>query len=278
MDTKRTLDSVTEAIDTAKRRWPGLTVDPEAVASFVAARIGPETLTEHVEALALVDVVLAIGCTTRAPGAVKAFVREYGPEIDHMRVQTGLTSMPADELRQRVLEHLLVARPNGPPRIAGYRGEGSLHRWVKMATTRLAIDLRRRASTRADLEEPAVLAGVVSDVGEGVLLRLELVPAFRQAVRDVLAALPDDDRTLLQLRYVEGLSVTELAKLRDMHRVTMSRALTKLRQRVGEQVQTRVSELKEIPREELARALDEVRSRLDFTLSVLTRVAPSDGG
>lgn len=277
LDTNRALDSVTAAIEAAKRRWPALAVDPEAVASFVAARIGPQTLTEQVEGLALVDVVLAVGCTTHAPGAVETFVQEYGREIDHLRVQTGLSSMPADELRQRVLEHLLVARADGPPRIAGYRGEGSLHRWVKMATTRVAIDLRRRASTRAGLEEPAVLASVVTDAGEGVLLRLQLLPAFRQAVRDVLSALSDDDRALLQLRYVEGLSVTELAELRGIHRVTMSRGLTKLRERVGEQVQARVSELKAIPREELARALDEVRSRLDFTLSVLTRASPPSG-
>lgn len=270
MDTATAAASIESALAQARRRWPGIDPPEDLVAAFVARQLPARATNATVDALALVDVVLAVACLASDRHATAAFIAEMGREVDYVRGRAGVRDVSVEDVRQRVFERLLVSRPDGPPRLAGYRGDGPLRRWVSMAASRVVVDLQRKAaSAGAAAATSASLPEVVAAMPEVAVLRRSLLPAFRRALRSVLSELEPIERTLLRLRYAQGVSVTDLASMHGTHRVTMSRRLTELRRLVGERVQACVAQAQTIAPAELAEVVPHLRSQLDLSLSVL---------
>lgn len=88
---------------------------------------------------------------------------------------------------------------------------GSVRAWLLMRMRSRALDRRKSAaiSRRADLPAPDAVADAVGDAhgGEDPALGPD-----RQAVRRALAALPAEQRQVLELGYFEGLSSSEIAE------------------------------------------------------------------
>jgi RNA polymerase sigma-70 factor, ECF subfamily len=96
-----------------------------------------------------------------------------------------------DEVCQRTRVQLLVGQP---PRLATDGGRGPLRAWVAIAARRVALNAKR-----------------------------EVNPEARD---DVLLEVVDRARTLLRLRFVEGLELAEIAPLYRVHESTVSRWVT----------------------------------------------------
>jgi len=87
-----------------------------------------------------------------------------------------------------------------------YRPEWSVTTWLYRILTNACVDeIRRR---RARPEEPLPPAAAAGGAGPGPEARLDLERA--------LAKVPTEARALLVLRYVEGLSYAELARVRGI--------------------------------------------------------------
>jgi RNA polymerase sigma-70 factor (ECF subfamily) len=242
----------------------GLELEP--FARHVARRFEDDATVEGLRSLQWGDLVLTWACLQQAPAALRAFDRAFAPVIDQVRRAVGLAQEPA-EFRQRVYQRILVSDGEAPPRIAGYRGTGALKAWVRMVASRIAIDDRRRPEPhREDIDE-ALLGGEAD--GELAVLRDRYGAWFRTAFRTAVQALDAEDRALLRLRYLHGLSVTEIARMRGVHRVTMSRSLTALRQQVLDAIADGIGRESGVPPAEVASVLRLVHSRLDVSLSAM---------
>lgn len=109
---------------------------------------------------------------------------------------------------------------------------GSVRAWLLMRMRSRALDRRKSAalSKRADLPAPDAVVDA-AEPGEDPALGPD-----RQAVRRALAALPAEQRQVLELGYFEGLSSSEIAeRVRAPIGTVKSRvaaALSKLRQAV----------------------------------------------
>ena len=109
---------------------------------------------------------------------------------------------------------------------------GSVRAWLLMRMRSRALDRRKSAalSKRADLPAPEAVIDA-TEPGEDPALGPD-----RQAVRRALAALPAEQRQVLELGYFEGLSSSEIAeRVRAPIGTVKSRvaaALSKLRQAV----------------------------------------------
>jgi len=84
-----------------------------------------------------------------------------------------------------------------------FRGSGRLQPWIRTIATRLAFNHRRDAATRRRYED----AAGIGDLGEGP----EGALIARDVLFEILAALPYSQREVLVLRYVEELSIDEIA-------------------------------------------------------------------
>ena len=92
---------------------------------------------------------------------------------------------------------------------------------------------------------------------------------FHQAVREAFAALSSNQRHLLQLHFVDGLSMTEMGTLYRVNQSSISRWLRDARQSVYEGTKNLLKERLRISSGEFESLLAAVESQLDLSLSEL---------
>ena len=138
---------------------------------------------------------------------------------------------------QNVLTHLLVATPGATARLASYTGAGPLDGWLRVTLTRagisrirvLATEGRAGLGSRPDDEEAAAVVRALDDDPELAALRSRYSGALAGTLKESLAALDDENRTLIREHYLEGLSIDALAARYQTHRATAARRLARAR-------------------------------------------------
>ena len=139
----------------------------------------------------------------------------------------------ADDFAQEVLERLLA---NDCALLRKLHQPRSLNAWLVTLARRHVIDRLRKDAARARYETAYVAEdrteyGVSPESGEAAAER-------KEAVRRALSGLPDSDRIVLELYYVEGLRYAEISAILGLKINTCSarlrRAKAKLRQIIEE--------------------------------------------
>lgn len=249
---------------------PGVTCDRgplrQALRDAITAG-APDAVDATLAALHVADLDLALACAAGDPQALADFDREI-----LARVPMFLARHPArdhaDEIRQRLRERLLVARPDQPARIAAYAGRGSLASWVRVAAVRAASNLIRDERPHDELPDE-VPAAALDDVPELRVLEGRYKAAFRAAFRAAFAGLDAEDRTTLKLHFLDGVTVRQLAPLLGVSSATAGRRLLAAQQRLGEVVLAQLSATLDAPVADLASAVRVLVSRLEVSLSAL---------
>ncbi|HEY6176314.1 MAG TPA: hypothetical protein VIX73_17785 [Kofleriaceae bacterium] len=209
----------------AEARWSdAFTIEPHMFAAFVAARLspGPQRAAEVQRHAA--DLYLACGCALRMPGAVRSFEAmlrsEIGDALRHMNLQSAVI----EDVYQTTLERVIVGEPGRAPRIADYAGHGALRGWTRVVVTRIALDALRSRKPEVPLENAIVdpPAGDASNP-EMSCWKDSFCPSVKTAFDRAMQSLTAEERLLLRQRFVDGLSMGQLATLYRKHRITMLR-------------------------------------------------------
>ncbi len=268
------------ALGRARRRWPGVELGGEAFAAELGRRAaGGGDPAAALAALHAEDLYLALACARGDRAALAHFDRELLGQIGAFVAGIDASPSFADEVRQRLGERLFARRaggggarpgegggegagggPGAGGTIGDYGGRGPLGAWVRVAATRVALNLRRgarRESRRAPSVEEAV--GAALDLAH---VKERYREPFAASLREALRALPPDQRAMLRLYHVEGLSLEALAALYRVHPATASRRLARARERVAE------GALRGL-RERLGASASEVESLVPLVLSRL---------
>jgi RNA polymerase sigma-70 factor (ECF subfamily) len=266
-------DSWSAAVARAHAAWPAGWVP---LASFVehlrvrlpAGRAPAEVLPE----LAVEDLYLAFACALGVAPALEAFAHTVLAGVDAHVARFDASAAFKDEVRQILATRLLVAPPGEAPAIADYAGRAPLSAWVRIATIRAALNLRRgkageveRAAMR-EVDELAAAGDVELDV-----IRRRYRPAFEAAIARALAALPVRDRTLLRLRLVEGVEVDRIATMYGVHRTTMTRWLADVRAKLCDETHRILTAELGATDAELDSLAELIRSQLHVSLVRLLR-------
>jgi len=208
-----------------------------------AAGRGDEVALRHLERLVAPDLTEAARRGDRAPEFV-------------------------DEVRQALRIRLLVAE-GGRVRIDGYVGRGPLRGWVGVAALRVALNLRRAAApASADL-----LADLVSGEADPELRHLKTLyrAEFREALEGALAALPERERAVLRLTYVDGLRLAAVARLYQVHESTASRWASQAAAQVADDARRRLRKRLALSPSSLDSVARMVVSNLDLSIARILR-------
>ncbi len=211
-------------------------VAPTDVQEFVGLHgLDVETLAEE----RLDEIVLARWYASGAPAAAEAFVAAFGDVVRSIGMRS-LRPEEVDDYQQRVLISFLLSDGSSAPRIARYSGRGSLRGFVRTVASRFAIDLRRARGVES---QPSGLASTVAaELDPAARLESEQAKAIMaEALTGALRALKPGERRALRMRYVLGFSVARTAEALGIHEISVSRLVTRVRDRLFKQVHDALS-------------------------------------
>jgi RNA polymerase sigma-70 factor len=249
--------------------WPSLNLTPERFVRHVAERLTPEpTLDGALAALHAADLYLACACTDGLPEALALFERDYLSSVGSHLLRIDRSPAFADEVRQLLREKLLLPL-GGPPRIGEYTGRGALASWVHVATIRTALNLRRGDKKQVDASE-AESQQLLPDP-ELQFIKQRYQADFRMAFQAAIDGLEADQRLLLRLHFLDGLTTSQIGALHQVDKSTVSRWLATARRTLFEETQRLLRERLSLESSELDSLMGLVQSQLDVSLERVLR-------
>jgi RNA polymerase sigma-70 factor (ECF subfamily) len=253
-----TIDELLAAgVADARRRWPGVAVEPAAYVAWIAQRLPADAVSvvAGLRSLHLGDLALACACAAGDGKALAAF--------DAAFLTRGGVS---DDVKQALRAKLFVAEAGGAPRIARYGGRGELRRWVRAAAVRMSVDDIRGVREFAT-ENDTLLAAIGIDASRNPAVeysKMEAVAILQGAVHEAIGVLSDRHRVLLLHYYIDGLDLAELAKLFAIAPSNVSRSLAKARVALLSGIRRSLMKNNKIPPDELDSLVALVKSRLSM--------------
>lgn len=255
----------TAALATARTAWPQVRFDDAQLRTFVTERLVGDDIAAALATAPIADLAIAGACFAQEPTAHAAFDTVL-TEVDAAGAATRSPKDLVEEVKQILRVQLLVARDDRPAGIGGYRGKGPLRGWVRITATRELIRHKkkrdRETSVDRDLDD-ALGAG-----GDPVLdqLKADYRAQFATALREAIAALSAEDRTLLRQQIVDQLSIDELGAAYGVHRATAARWINRARGALVAATRDRLAANLRLPVDEIDSVIRLVQSRLDASV------------
>jgi RNA polymerase sigma-70 factor (ECF subfamily) len=256
-------DNFSESFQRARAGWTGVDVDARALLEHAVARLaGAE---EPVSDVHWEDLYLACACLAGQPSAYALLDARVLAEVGRYVAQIDPSPAFADEVRQRLRERLLVGQP---PKIGEYTGRGPIGGWVRVAAIRTALNLRRE-KTRADRrDEEAGDSEMLPPVRDPELeyLRARYAHEVKEVFATVLEALTADQRNVLRMHYLDGLTLDEIGVAYGVHRATAARWIQQAREAILDLTRKRLNERLRVSPSELESVLALVQTGLVSSL------------
>ena len=167
-------------------------------------------------------------------------------------------------------DKLLVTAPPDRAKICDYSGQGALGGWIRIVAVRAALNLRRARSSEPVLDDEIELASLLPDQAHQAL-KGESQRAFAQALEAAMRAMPVDDRTLIRLHHLDGLTMDQLSGLLKMPRSTIARRIAKCRSALLLATRSHLAEHLVLGDTEVDSLIRVAMSRLDLALSGLMK-------
>lgn len=256
-----------------QRAWPEVGLSQEDFRGFVEERVRdePEPL-QALRQMRAADMYLACACSRQIPEAAEAFREHFFPEIAASIRRIDPARQLLDDVQQIVYQKAFVEADKGPPKVATYKGRGELRNWVRVIALRVAQNLLRDQGKRAAPVPPILMESVCPQHDlEASYLKQHYREAFRAAFDAAVRTLPSEERNILRFRLQEGLQVDQLAVLYKVHRITMTRRIQAIRDRLLSRTRAHLATAIGAQNEEVSSILRLVGSRLDLTLGTLAR-------
>lgn len=251
---------------TAREKWPSVTFDEDVLAEFIGARLFGVDLTAALTTAPAADLAIAAACAAQDKAAHAAFDSVL-TEVDAAGAATNATKDLVTEVKQLLRVQLLVARPDKPPGIAGYRGKGPLRGWVRITATRELIRHKKKLQREAPLADRTLDVLLTSGIDPALAaLKAEYRAEFAVALREAIDDLDVEDRTLLRQQIVDGMSIDAIGAAFGVHRATAARWLNRARGALVAATHRRLAERLKLPVEQIESVIRLVSSQLDASV------------
>lgn len=232
------------ASERARTAWPELVCDDPWFCAALGRRWEPgRDPIAYAGGVHAGDLLLVLACVRGDAAALKLLDERYLRKLADELGRTASLGAFSAEAHQQLRVHLLVApEPGREPRIAGYRGTGALMAWLRLSLTRLALDLRAVSAREVELDEELVRVPSRELDPEIAVLRQTYRDELARAMTEALAALPSEDRAMLRMHFLDGLSASEVGALFDVSGRTIQRRIADTRRAVVARTRELLSE------------------------------------
>lgn len=253
------------AIRAARAAWPQIGLDETRFARRLLEIVGEQPMAALAD-LCVDDLYLVWACIEGHLEALAVFEARMASVFEATLARLRIERGRRDDLIQELRVHLIVGSGSGPGKLAQYRGQGKLERWLCATALRAAYRLASRTRRHLALEDVVMTSTSVLD--DDLVLahwkdhcRGELKHAFTTA----LSALPRRDRLLLKQHYLDRLTIEDVAALHKIHRSSAARWLAQVRDALADAALRDFRERLRISESEVESIVQLVRSQLDIT-------------
>jgi RNA polymerase sigma-70 factor (ECF subfamily) len=260
-----------ELVARGRQAWPRIPLDPADYVGHVASRVDDaQEVVEALEQLHAEDLWLALACGQGNRHAIAELDKQFVPVVEEALARLkGRVSV--DDVAQLLREKLLVSR-RGPPKILDYSGRGPLGGWIRIAAIRTALSATRHgdaAGMQAVTREE--LLGVPSALDDPELthFRKRYAKDFKAAFEAALAELTAEERNVLRLSLVDGLSIDEIGSVFGIHRATAARRLARCREQIQERTRKILVDKLKLSTSELRSIITYIQSHMDLSIQRL---------
>jgi RNA polymerase sigma-70 factor, ECF subfamily len=261
--------AIAAAFVAAKSAWPTITLTADVFLPFLAERI-PDKLApvEGLASLAVSDLYLACACLE---GDREAYAqlekRFFGPVSAHL-ARRGAYAAQIDEVLQLLRERLFLRVGEARPKLALYGGKSALGPWIQMTGLRIFLNLVRVGKSNEASIENFSLASPNADP-ELRYMKVRYQDDFRAAFAATLASISPEQRTVLRLYFMDGMTVQEIGVLYRVHASTISRWIARARGDVLSETRRLLCERLRLGESELASVMGLLESQLDLSIGRL---------
>jgi RNA polymerase sigma-70 factor (ECF subfamily) len=244
--------------------WPTVDVSADELVAAVDAYNAAAGTTD--DAVDVAEIYVACACQRGDSTALAAFRAMYFTPLARTLGTLHVDAAGLDDLWQTLAIRLFV--DGETPKIASYAGRGQLHGLVKVAATRLALDLRERDERSTS---DAILESVPSGRASPELqwMKVQHGEQLKEELERAIGALEPRERALLRLSLVERVGIDAIATAYGAHRATVARWLATARERLTNTVRERLSERWQVEGDELGELRALIESHVDLSLERL---------
>jgi RNA polymerase sigma-70 factor (ECF subfamily) len=268
-------DLLQRAYEVGQKRWPRLALSAEVFIRYLRERLPPADPKVRLaqvldEQLYVADLYLACACVHNVPEALEALEQHC---LMRLRETLKQPAAVVDDVLQQVRVHLLVGTTASGPQLPTYLGQARICSWIRAIAVRMVLHQLAPVVERHDENVLEALAALPAPGGgaELDLIRGMFQRDFKQALREAFAALTRQQRNMLRLYHVDGLTTTELGRLNGESQPTTSRKLARAREAVYEHTRRLLQERLNLSSQSFESLLNVVRSQLDLSIGQLLR-------
>lgn len=254
------------AWEEGRSAWPRVALESSRFAEHLGTHVVIGEAADLLETPHLADLYLACACVHGAPAALEELERRFFPEVRDALRRLQLPEAQREDVQQSLRHKLFVGEAGAPPKLASYAGRGPLAGWLCAAAIRTALSTLRRAPKESALADEQILE-LTTDDPELEHIRRRFRAEFREAFRLALQALEAQQRNLLRLSFLDGLSIDEIGALFGAHRSTAARWIVRARRTLYEETRRVLAERFRFTSSEVDSLMRLMRGQLDLSLS-----------
>jgi len=152
--------------------------------------------------------------------------------------QVSTTRAAADELAESAAGHLFLPDASGRSRIASYNGMGPLSFWLAVVIKHLGIKERQRKCNNLErLEDAPNQARLTTTADmESALRANRYSPIISKVLANFGSSLSERERFVLRLRYGQQLSASQIARMLEVNRSSITRQLERTCEKLRKEV------------------------------------------
>jgi RNA polymerase sigma-70 factor (ECF subfamily) len=278
VDPKLLESTLEDLIQQAHQRWPTLRGDGVEFTAYLAERMLPERkVAEWLGSVHAADLFLCSFCARGDSAALEIFDRTFLTQV--VSAIAAIQSAPAfiAEVQQQMRQKLLVSSAERPAKIAEYAGFGPLSHWLRAVAVRTALNLRR-TQNREDFpvaDEVLLDLPVRTNDLELDYLKSRYRTDFTEAFRKAVSSLTSQERNILRLHFVDGLSLSQVGAAYQADKSTISRWISKSRQQLLQRTRDDLGERLHLDTGELDSLMNLVDSQLEMSIDSVLRTRGS---
>lgn len=255
-------DALDRVLRTAHEAWPSFGVSDEAFIDHLTKHAGEAAVADaFLASVHAGDLYMACAVSRHDRTALAAFEGTFMVRVPDYVLRLRTSSDVIDEVMQTLRERLIL----GPsPKIAEYSGKGALGGWLRVVAVRTALNHLR------SIGRP--MASSIEDIDVGsdpelMYIKERANRILTEAFTRVLAAIEPNERAMLRLHYIDGLTIDRLAESYKVPRSTIHRRLMAVRQQLLDATISALREERRMTPSTIASVIRLARSQLQVTIS-----------